>query len=150
MNVIALRQLAVFMNAGSYVINPKSSGPVLICRRSMARTVPLWIGSSYFFPVRLSVIERVSGIGHYSSRTGRWLQALGSRRQARRAPEARRPEPEARSPKSELRMTIAGVVPDVAGRDDEDDVFGDVGGVIADSFEVPRDENQVQRGLDRR
>src|SRR5215813_8502046 len=66
MNVIELRQLAVFMNAGSYVINPKSSVPVLICRRSMARTVPFWIGSSYFLPVRLSVIERVSGIGHYS------------------------------------------------------------------------------------
>ena len=66
---MALRQLAVFMNAGSYVIRPKSSGPVLICRRSMARMVPSWMGSSYFFPVRLSTIERVSGIGHYSMQT---------------------------------------------------------------------------------
>jgi hypothetical protein len=31
---------AVFMNAGSYVINPKSSAPALIWRRSIARIVP--------------------------------------------------------------------------------------------------------------
>ena len=37
---MALRQFAVFMNAGSYVISPKSSASVLICRRSMARIVP--------------------------------------------------------------------------------------------------------------
>src|SRR5438046_1610927 len=62
MNVIALRQLAVFMNAGSYVMRPKSSEPVRICRRSIARTAPSVIGSSYVFPVRLSVTVSVSGI----------------------------------------------------------------------------------------
>src|SRR5438128_1904886 len=50
------------MNAGSYVIRPKSSGAVLICRKSMARIVPSRIGSSYFFPVRLSTIVSVSAI----------------------------------------------------------------------------------------
>src|ERR1017187_1293248 len=60
MNVIALRQLAVFMNAGSYVMSPKSSGPALICRRSIARIVPSWTGTSYFLPVRLSTIVSVS------------------------------------------------------------------------------------------
>src|SRR5262249_46192177 len=63
MNVIALRHSAVFMNAGSYVIRPKSSGPVLIWRRSIARMVPSWIGRSYFLPVRLSTIVSVSAIG---------------------------------------------------------------------------------------
>src|SRR5438046_10690064 len=62
MNVMALRQFAVFMNAGSYVIRPKSSGPVLIWRKSIARIVPSCTGSSYFFPVRLSTIVSVSGI----------------------------------------------------------------------------------------
>src|SRR5436190_3760326 len=62
MKVIALRQFAVFMNAGSYVIRPKSAGAALICRKSMARIVPSWIGSSYFFPVRLSTIVSVSAI----------------------------------------------------------------------------------------
>jgi hypothetical protein len=37
MNVMALLHDAVFMNAGSYVINPNSSGAVLIWRRSIAR-----------------------------------------------------------------------------------------------------------------
>src|SRR5450759_2971236 len=60
MKVIALRQLAVFMNAGSYVMSPKSSGPALICRRSIARIVPSWTGTSYFLPVRLSTIVSVS------------------------------------------------------------------------------------------
>src|SRR5215467_8300091 len=50
------------MNAGSYVMSPKSSAPVLICRRSIARMVPFWTGSSYCLPVRLSVIVNVSGI----------------------------------------------------------------------------------------
>ena len=67
MNVIELRQLAVFMNAGSYVIRPKSSGPLLIWRRSMARIVPSWIGSSYFFPVRLSTIVKVSATSRLAS-----------------------------------------------------------------------------------
>src|SRR6266853_1176069 len=60
MYVMALRQFAVFMNAGSYVIIPKSSGAALIWRRSIARIVPSVIGTSYFFPVRLSVIVSVS------------------------------------------------------------------------------------------
>src|SRR5258708_5290834 len=60
---MALRQFAVFMNAGSYVISPKSSGDALIWRRSIARIVPSWTGSSYVFPVRLSTIEMVSAIG---------------------------------------------------------------------------------------
>src|SRR5688572_19056886 len=59
---MALRQFAVLVNAGSYVMSPKSSGPVRICRRSIARTVPSLIGSSYCFPVRLSVTVSVSGI----------------------------------------------------------------------------------------
>src|SRR6266850_2045920 len=50
------------MNAGSYVISPKSSSPVLIWRRSIARIVPSLIGSSYFFPVRLSRTVSVSAI----------------------------------------------------------------------------------------
>src|SRR4051812_4526803 len=51
------------MNAGSYVIRPKSSAWALIWRRSIARMVPSWIGRSYFLPVRLSTIVSVSGIG---------------------------------------------------------------------------------------
>ena len=39
-------------------------------------------------------------------------------------------------------------MPDVAGRDHEDHVLGDVGGVVADAFEVAGDEDQVQRRLD--
>ena len=34
-------------------------------------------------------------------------------------------------------------------RDHEDHVLRNVGGVIADAFEMPRDENQVERRLDR-
>ncbi len=41
-------------------MSPASSADVLICRRSMARTVPSWTGSSYCFPVRLSTTVRVS------------------------------------------------------------------------------------------
>jgi hypothetical protein len=63
MKVMPLRQFAVLMNAGSYVMSPKSSGTTLIWRRSFARTVPSWMGSSYFFPVLLSMTVRVSGIG---------------------------------------------------------------------------------------
>ena len=33
--------------------------------------------------------------------------------------------------------------------DDEDDVLGDVRGMVADSFEMARDENQIGPGLDR-
>jgi len=45
MYVMALRHAAVFMKAGSYVIRPKSSSPVRICRRSMALIVPSVIGT---------------------------------------------------------------------------------------------------------
>src|SRR3954469_2077143 len=57
-----LRQFAVFMNAGSYVIRPKSSSDALICLRSIALMVPSWMGRSYFLPVRLSTIVSVSAI----------------------------------------------------------------------------------------
>jgi len=38
---------------------------------------------------------------------------------------------------------------DVARLHDEDDVFGDVRGVVADALEMTRHENQVDAGLDR-
>src|SRR5687768_15607251 len=60
MNVMVLRVDAVFMKAGSYVISPKSSGPVRTWRRSMARTAPSLIGISYDLPVRLSRTVSVS------------------------------------------------------------------------------------------
>ena len=41
------------------------------------------------------------------------------------------------------------MVTDVTGGDHEDDVFGDVGGMIADALEVARDQDEVERGLDR-
>src|SRR5438067_1771191 len=59
MKVMALRHAAVFMNAGSYVIRPKSSPETLILRRSVARMVPSAMGTSYVFSVRLSVMVRV-------------------------------------------------------------------------------------------
>src|SRR5262245_3760470 len=62
MKVIRLRHAAVFMNAGSYVIIPNSSDATLIWRRSVALIMPSWTGTSYFLPVRLSVIVSVSGI----------------------------------------------------------------------------------------
>src|ERR1017187_6500085 len=84
-----LRHDAVFINAGSYVISPKSSGPVLICRRSIARIVPSWIGTSYFLPVRLSTIVSVSegvifgcvrfGFGHWLGSTS--VRPVGPARQ---------------------------------------------------------------------
>jgi hypothetical protein len=46
MNVIADRHEAVFVNAGSYAIRPKSSSETLISRRSMARIVPSVISTS--------------------------------------------------------------------------------------------------------
>src|SRR5688572_2899279 len=60
MKVMRLWQAAVFVKAGSYVIRPKSSSPVLIWRRSMARMVPCLTGISYVLPVRLSVMVRES------------------------------------------------------------------------------------------
>src|SRR5471030_423587 len=76
---MALRQFAVFMNAGSYVISPKLSGAVLIWRRSIARIVPSWTGSSYVLPVRLSVIEIVSAIGDFRFQTSDFrLSSSGS------------------------------------------------------------------------
>src|SRR5664279_6250039 len=53
---MADRHDAVFVKAGSYVIRPKSFSSALILRRSSARIVPFSTGSSYVFPVRLSVI----------------------------------------------------------------------------------------------
>src|SRR5581483_4510782 len=76
------------MKAGSYVISPKSSGPALICRRSMPRMVPSWIGSSYFLPVRLSTIVRVSamrfvvrGVGLLNRLAGDPVRSVGPTRQ---------------------------------------------------------------------
>src|SRR5438067_5082 len=59
MYVIALRHAAVFMKAGSYVIRPKSSSLTLILRRSVARMVSSLMGTSYVWPVRLSVMVRL-------------------------------------------------------------------------------------------
>src|SRR5579885_1329491 len=64
---MALRQFAVLRNAGSYVIRPKSSGDVLIFRKSIARIVPSVTGTSYVLPVRLSVIVSVSAIERTSN-----------------------------------------------------------------------------------
>src|ERR1700733_16308325 len=60
MKVILLAHEAVFANAGSYVIIPKSESCTLICRKSIGRIVSFLIGISYFFPVRLSMMESVS------------------------------------------------------------------------------------------
>src|SRR5687767_2636419 len=62
MNVMALRQAAVFRKAGSYVLSPASSEPALICLRSVARIAPSLMGTSYCLPVRLSVIVSVSAM----------------------------------------------------------------------------------------
>src|SRR5690606_32928937 len=40
------------------------------------------------------------------------------------------------------------VMPHVAGRDHEDHVLRDVGGVVADALEVARNQHQVERRLD--
>src|SRR6059058_4710200 len=56
---MALRHAAVFRNPGSYVASPASVSTALIWRRSTARIVPSWMGSSYVLPVRLSVTDRV-------------------------------------------------------------------------------------------
>ena len=39
-------------------------------------------------------------------------------------------------------------VADVSCFDDEDDVFGDVGRMIANAFEVPGKQHQIDRGFD--
>src|SRR5437763_1190441 len=71
MYVIALRQDAVFRNAGSYDISPPSPSAALIWRRSVARIVPSTIGNSYSWPVRLSTTFSVSlGIGPNASASG--------------------------------------------------------------------------------
>src|SRR5687767_1819605 len=59
---MALRQAAVLRNAGSEVVSPVSSGPALICLRSVARIAHSLMGTSYCFPVRLSVIVSVSAM----------------------------------------------------------------------------------------
>src|SRR5438445_12984341 len=41
---------------------------------------------------------------------------------------------------------VDGGVADVLALDEVDDVFGDVGGVVADALEVFGDENQFERG----
>ena len=46
------------------------------------------------------------------------------------------------------RLTFVGVVADVAGRHHEDDVFGDVGGVVADALEMAGNQDEIERGLD--
>src|SRR6267143_7316894 len=43
---------------------------------------------------------------------------------------------------------VGDVVADVLALDEVDDVFGDVGGVVADAFEVLGDEDQFERGKD--
>src|SRR5262249_49762441 len=53
---MADRHDAVFMNAGSYDMTPKSSSLTLMFLKAVARTVPSSIGTSYDLPVRLSVI----------------------------------------------------------------------------------------------
>jgi hypothetical protein len=52
-----------------------------------------------------------------------------------------------RAPTSGLAAVYAGVA-DVLALDDVDDVFGDVGGVIADAFEVFGDEDELESGKD--
>src|SRR6266853_2015306 len=85
MKLIALRQAAVFRNPGSYVASPASSSVTLIWRRSTARIVPSWMGSSYALPVRLSVTDRVlfdtrivlgNGWGKITGRRHRTAKAL--------------------------------------------------------------------------
>src|SRR4051794_6237426 len=60
MKVIALRTDAVFMNAGSYVMRPRSSSSTFACRSAVARIAPSSIGASYVLPVRSSVNLSVS------------------------------------------------------------------------------------------
>src|SRR5436309_10684010 len=43
---------------------------------------------------------------------------------------------------------VGDVVADVLALDEVDDVFGDVGGVVADALEVFGDEDQFERGKD--
>src|SRR5260370_42689033 len=81
MNVIELRHEAVFMNAGSYVIRPKSSSWTLIFRRSIARIVSSVIGTSYVFPVRLSVMVRVSGTFPSRFVAGKSITSVGAHEQ---------------------------------------------------------------------
>src|SRR3954453_19410327 len=57
---MAERVEAVFVNAGSYVMRPKSSSSTFIWRKSIARTVPSVMSISYVLPVRLSVTDSVS------------------------------------------------------------------------------------------
>src|SRR5438876_9604019 len=71
---MALRQAAVLRNAGSYVINPPSSDPALIWRRSVARMAHSLMGISYRLPVRLSVIVSVSA----AARAAGWSIFVGA------------------------------------------------------------------------
>src|SRR5215471_8306696 len=65
---------------------PNSSELTLICRRSVARIVPSWIGTSYCLPVRLSVIVSVSGIGRHVRRAFVSLRFTRDRVAARQPP----------------------------------------------------------------
>src|SRR5689334_19864895 len=50
---------------------------------------------------------------------------------------------------SETALAAVGdVVADVLALDEVDDVFGDVGGVVADAFEILGDKDQFERGKD--
>src|SRR5258708_28079103 len=63
MKVMALLHEAVFMKAGSYVINPNSPASTLMGRRSMARMAVSpsvaggMMGTEYVDPVRVSLIS---------------------------------------------------------------------------------------------
>src|SRR3954453_15559357 len=57
---MAERVEAVFVNAGSYVMRPKSSSSTFIWRKSIARAGPSVMSISYVLPVRLSVTDSVS------------------------------------------------------------------------------------------
>lgn len=50
--------------------------------------------------------------------------------------------------RTRLLRAVDRVMADVARFDDEDDVFGDVGGVIANALEVPRNQDEIDRRLD--
>src|SRR6266478_3906195 len=52
------------------------------------------------------------------------------------------------SPTEDALAAVDDVVADVLALDEVDDVFGDVGGVVADALEVLGDEDQFERGKD--
>src|SRR5438094_7756023 len=81
---MALRHAAVFRNPGSYVASPASSSVTLIWRRSTARIVPSWMGSSVdrsdravldgeLVRVAGSVVGDGQGALRHANRPGKWL-----------------------------------------------------------------------------